>query len=98
MDWTAILSGAGGALAVQLLSLMELHKVAKDKRPNIAEFVYWLPFLIGPLVGGFMCWAYSASGYGVKPLLGIHLGVSAPLILRAMLNVTSKNPELPTGA
>lgn len=98
MDCTAICSGAAGALAIQLLNLMELPNVAKDKRPDLTDFVYWLPFAIAPLLGGFVCWAYSESGYTIKPLLGIHLGISAPLILRAMASAIPKGYEPPPGA
>lgn len=84
MDWLPIGSGASGALAIQLLNLMELSNIAKDKRPDLRDPLYWIPFAIAPVLGGFVAWAYATSGYTVKPLLAIHLGVSAPLILRAM--------------
>jgi bacteriorhodopsin len=99
MDWTAVISGATGALAIQLLNLMELRNVAKDKRPDFSDVFNWLPFFIAPLAGGFLCWAYSASGYTIKPIIGIQLGVSAPVILRAIANAKPKGHEpLPPGA
>jgi bacteriorhodopsin len=99
MDWTAIISGAAGALAIQLLNLMELKNIAKDKRPDFTDFFNWLPFIIAPLAGGFVCWAYSASGYNIKPIIGVQLGVSAPLIFRAMATAIPKGYEpLPPGA
>jgi len=98
MDWAAILAGAAGAFAIQLLNLMELHNIPKDKRPDLYDFFYWLPFIVAPLVGGFVCWAYSASDYEIKPILGIQLGASAPLILRAMASAIPKGYNPPPGA
>jgi hypothetical protein len=97
MDWTAILSGAGGAFAIQLLNLAELKNVPKDKRPSL-DFYYWLNFIIQPLLGGFVCWAYSASDYDIKPLLGVNLGAATPLILRAMASAVPRGYEPPPGA
>ena len=98
MDSIAIFSGAAGAFAIQLLNLMELRNIPKDKRPDLWDFFYWLPFIVAPLLGGFVGWAYSASSYTIKPILGIHLGVSAPLVLRAMASTIPKGYEPPPGA
>jgi hypothetical protein len=98
MHWTAVFSGAAGALAIQLLGLMEIKNIPKDKRPDLKDIYYWVYFFGAPVLGGFVCWAYAASDYTIKPLLGINLGASFPLILRAMASAIPKGYEPPTGA
>ena len=84
MENTPLIIAAGGGLAIQLLNLLELSNVPKDKRPDLKDWLYWLPFLLSPVLSGFLAFVYLASGYDVKPVLALHLGASAPLILRAM--------------
>jgi len=73
-----------GALALKLLELTELAKVPLASRPDLKDIVYWIPYLIMPIVGGGLAYAYVASSVEMKPMLAINVGVSAPLILRAM--------------
>jgi hypothetical protein len=97
MNWIAIFSGAAGAFCIKLLNLMELKAVAKDKRPDFDIF-FWLDFFGSPVLGGFVCWAYSASDYAIKPILGLQLGASAPLLLRSFASSIQKAPQLPKDA
>ena len=80
----SILFASGGALAIKLLDLVELANVPKDRRPELKTFFYWLPFVILPLLGGFVAYAYIESGTTLTPILAINIGVSAPLIFRTM--------------
>ena len=73
-----------GALAIKLLELAELGKVPIANRPNLKDPVYWIAYLVMPLLGGGLAYAYVASSVEMKPMLAINVGVSAPLILRAM--------------
>ena len=73
-----------GALALKLLEFTELAKVPAASRPNLKDIVYWIPYVIMPILGGGLAYAYVASSVEMKPMLAINVGVSAPLILRAM--------------
>ena len=79
-----ILFAAGGALAIKLMDLAELSNVPIERRPDLKDFFYWLPFLILPLVGGFLAYAYANSGTVLTPILAINIGASAPLILKSL--------------
>ncbi len=76
-----------GALAIQLLSLLELKNVKKTERPDFKDIFYWLPFIVGPIIGGGLALAYIYPGDALKPLVAINVGVSAPLILRSMASI-----------
>jgi hypothetical protein len=83
----AVLFAAFGALAVQALSLIEIRNIPKTERPDFKDFFYWLPFIIAPLLGAGLAYAYASPDTALQPLLAINVGVSAPLILRTMANV-----------
>lgn len=76
-----------GALSLKLLELTELQHVRKANRPDLRDVAYWVPFLILPILGGGLAYAYVSSGMDLKPMLAINVGVSAPLILRAMAQI-----------
>jgi len=91
----------GGALAIKLLELAELQHVSKTERPDFTDVVYWLPYLIMPLLGAGLAYVYIVSGVQLQPILAANIGVSAPLILRtwAEINPLGKNSiEVPKGA
>ncbi|MCU8394065.1 hypothetical protein M2G63_16405 [Vibrio vulnificus] len=73
-----------GAFAIKLLELAELHKVTPSERPDFKDILYWVPFLILPVLGGGLAQVYVSSDTVLSPLLAVNIGVSAPLILRAM--------------
>ena len=83
MEYSCVCIAAAGGFAIQLLNLLELKHVPKDKRPDLKDWLYWLPFLGMPIISGFVCYVYLSSGFQIKPILGLHIGASAPLILRA---------------
>lgn len=72
------------ALAVKSLELAEIHKLPVTQRPNLKEFVYWVPFLVLPLIGGFLAYVYIESNTTLTPLLALNVGVTAPLVFRSM--------------
>lgn len=82
-----------GAFAIKLLELSELHKVPKVERPDLKDWLYWLPFFVLPLLGGGLAHMYVSSNTVLSPILAVNVGVSAPLILRAMAQA---NPLEPT--
>ncbi len=73
-----------GAFAIKLLELAELHKTPKIERPDLKDWLYWVPFLILPLLGGGLAHVYLSSNTVLSPLLAVNVGISAPLMLRAM--------------
>ena len=75
-----------GAIAIQLLGFMELSKVPKSQRPDFKDIIYWVPFVVHPLLGGGLAYAYVASGQILAPLLAINVGITAPLVLRSIAN------------
>ncbi len=89
-----------GALAVKLLEFTELSKLPKAKRPDM-DFVYWLPFIILPLIGGGLAFIYIISGQTLSPMLALNVGISAPLTIRTVAQVLpdqSKQIDLPPDA
>lgn len=76
-----------GGLAVQLLTLVEVRNLPKSRRPDFKDFVYWLPFVINPFFGGLIGYAYFNHQPEVNSLLAIHIGASAPLVVRTMSTV-----------
>jgi len=86
-----------GAFAVKLLELAELHKLPKPQRPDLKDWLYWLPFAVMPFLGGGLALMYTSSDILLKPVLAVNIGVSAPLILRAMAEFNPFQPkEIPT--
>jgi hypothetical protein len=88
MNQTIILAAVGG-LIYNVLPLLELQKAPKADRPDFKDWLFWLPFFIWPLLAGLLGFAYSSSaqpssGPAMTPLLALNVGLSAPLILRAM--------------
>jgi len=95
-----ILLAAAGGLVVNILSLLELQHVPKDRRPDFRDFLYWLPFVIWPLLGGLVAYLYNDDASPLGKLVAFHIGLSSPLILRTMVSVvpTQASPQLPPGA
>ncbi|MEZ9741331.1 hypothetical protein BCU90_16330 [Vibrio lentus] len=73
-----------GAFAIKLLELAELHKITPAERPDFKDIFYWVPFIILPILGGGLAQVYVSSDTMLSPLLAVNIGVSAPLMLRAM--------------
>ncbi len=96
MNWSILLHESVvfamlGAFIMQLLGLLELSRVPIPERPDFRDLFYGLPFLIGPIVGGFLALVYIYPAEDpadtLKPLVAINIGVSAPLILRTMARI-----------
>lgn len=48
-----------GGLTINMLNLLELQNVPKDRRPDFKNFLYWLPFLVWPILGGVVAFIYN---------------------------------------
>ncbi len=92
---------AAGAFAIKLLELAELHTLPKLERPDTKDWLYWLPFIIMPMLGGGLAYVYIVSEAKLTALLSVNIGVSAPLILRAMAGANpmqNQTIDTPDGA
>lgn len=81
--WYAIF----GAFSIKLLELAELHKLPKVERPDLKDWVYWIPFFVLPIIGGVLAQAYISSNTILNSILAINVGVSAPLIFRTFAQI-----------
>lgn len=59
----------------------------KASRPELRDPIYWISFVVMPIVGGGLAYAHVSSSVDLKLMLAISVGVSAPLIVRAMAQV-----------
>lgn len=73
-----ILCAAFGGLAIKLLDLLEIANLPKNKRPDLKDFFYWLPFLLFPFLGAGLVGVYIWSKIEMSPILAFNVG-SLPL-------------------
>jgi hypothetical protein len=83
---SAIWWAGGGGLGIKLLDLAELAGTRPANWPNFRDFRYYLLLTIHPLLGMFLVGAYVSSGDSVSAILAVNIGVTAPLIIKAMAN------------
>lgn len=95
-----VVLAAVGGLVVNLLSLLELQNVPKDRRPNFKDWLYWLPFIAWPLLGGLVGYLYNDAATPLGKFVAFHLGLSSPLILKAAAKTipASAHASLPDDA
>ena len=89
--WFAVFGG----LMINVLNLIELQRVPRAQRPDFGDPLYWLPFVVWPLVGGVLAFAYTAAGSPLNLVLALNVGMSAPLILKAMVAAVPAIPRSP---
>ena len=92
MNTFIILSGAGGFI-FNILQLMELARVPKEQMPDFKDVLYWIPYVIWPILGGLLAYVCIESGLVLSPLTALNLGLSAPLIFRQMINANPLSPS-----
>ena len=95
--WTSVIIGCLGGLAIDALNLMELQNIEPSKRPNFKDFFYWLPYIAWPLLGGLLAFLYEASDTHLKPIIAFQVGVTAPLIIKAMAGAIPKQANINPG-
>jgi hypothetical protein len=83
MDSSIVIAAIGG-FALNLLQLMELSKIPKERRPDFKDWLYWLPYIGWPFLGASLAFVYSASAIELKPIVAFNVGLSAPLIIRSL--------------
>lgn len=89
---------AAGGLGINLLNLIELKNVPKNRRPDLKDPLYWLYFVITPLLGAGLAFLYDSSNIKLQPILAANIGASAPLILRSMASVIPPETKSKRGA
>ena len=80
-----ILFAAAGGLILNLVNLLEIPNLSEERRPDLSDCLYWLHFLVWPACAIVLVLAYEKSGFELKPLLALNIGLSAPLIIRSMI-------------
>ena len=87
-----VISAIGGFI-YNVVPLLELWKAPKESRPDFKDFLYWLPYFVWPILAGFLIYLYEVPGMTITKLLAFHIGISAPLIIRKMIEVLPVSPE-----
>ena len=86
-----ILLPALAGFLIQLLNLLEITKLEPARRPNFKDWVYWLPYIIGPVIGGFAGYfSFHDKPDSFTAMLGVQVGIAAPLILKGFANVVPR--------
>lgn len=94
-EWSAFAYASLGGLAINILRWLEHAQIPRLQRPEtFKDPLYSAQFLLLPVIGGFVGYLYTVSGTALNPLLAVNVGVSAPLILKAMATaVPTRAPE-----
>lgn len=87
-----IIIAAIGGLTYNIVPLLELWKTPKESRPDFKEWLYWVPYFVWPLLAGFLLYLYESPEIKVTRFLSFHIGISAPLIIRKMIEVLPTEP------
>lgn len=83
---------AFGGFAINVLHLIEYSKRSKAERPDFKDWLFWVPYFAWPILGGTLAYAYQESGVQLSPILALNVGLSAPLILKAMVEANPAKP------
>lgn len=80
-----IIVPAIAGLIAQVLNLLDALKADPSRRPNFKDWVYWLPYVIGPILGGFAGYiSFNGAEASFTTTLGVQIGISAPLLLKGL--------------
>lgn len=86
MNNEAIILFAIGSICNELLNIAELKKTRKHRRPDLKDFIYWLPFFIYPIISSIIAYAYFEEKEHVNKMLAIQIGASSSLIFKSLAN------------
>ncbi len=73
-----------GGLAINVVNIIELQNVPKERWPNFKSVLYWVAFIAWPALGFGLVYVYINSGITMEPILALNVGASAPFILKSM--------------
>ena len=80
-----ILLPAFAGLVAQILNLMDALKVDPSRRPNFKDWIYWIPYILGPILGGFAgYYSFHDNPESFTTPLGVQVGIAAPLLLKGL--------------
>ena len=83
--WETFGFGCLGVLLLNGVHYLEINRIPRLERPtDFGEKSYWIDFFARALIGGVLAWVYGYNGEPLGPVLAMNVGVSAPLILKAM--------------
>ena len=88
-----IILGVIGGIIFDFFQLLELQNKPKEDRPDFKDWLYWLPYLVWPILSGLLVYAYDTPNLKLNKLISLQLGVSAPLIFRQMLQSNPLSPK-----
>jgi hypothetical protein len=88
-----VMIAALGGFAYNVVPLLELWKKPKESRPDFGDLLYWLPYVAWPLLAGFLLYLYEGPELKLSKFLAFHIGVSAPLAIRKMIEVLPVTPD-----
>jgi hypothetical protein len=92
MNDSLLLATIGG-FSLNILQLLEYSKLSKTERPDFKDWLFWLPYIVWPILAYFLAFAYDKSGIKLSPILALNVGLSAPLILKAMIQANPMRPN-----
>jgi len=90
---TLLFLAAIGGFSFNLLQLIEYSKLSKTERPDFKDPLFWVSYVVWPSLGGILAFAYHKSGITLSPILAFNVGLSAPLILKAMVQANPIRPS-----
>lgn len=93
-----MLFGLVGAALGCGLQLGTLRGVPQGERPDFRDPIFWVPFAVWVAAGAAFTAAYERSGVTLTAILSLHVGASAPLILRAMVAANPFQGRIDPGA
>lgn len=80
-----IFIAAAGALIYNVLQFLEVLSKPRASQPDFKSWLYWLPYAIWPVLGGFLAYVYQTPTTPLSKFVSFHIGLSSPLILRQMV-------------
>jgi hypothetical protein len=81
-EWVILMLFAfGGGISVNFLRLFEIKALPDGEKPRL-DIIYWLQFLVLPLIGSFLALVYLWDKTPLTALLALQIGASAPLIVK----------------
>ena len=70
---------------------MEAIQQDPARRPNFKDWVYWLPYIIGPVLAGFAgYYSFDGNKKTFTTALGVQVGIAAPLLLKGLASAAPK--------
>lgn len=79
--WERFLLGCAGSIAVEVITIYRIYQGNPEKLPSrFRRGGYWVTRVLLVLVAGGLAWVYRGID---NPILAIHIGASAPLIIQA---------------